>query len=48
MPLKEGHSPAVVHHNIAEMVKSGYPVKRAVAASFSKARESKRKAKHGR
>jgi hypothetical protein len=38
MPLKPGKSRKVVSRNIREMVKSGYPVKQAVAASLSNAR----------
>ena len=42
MPLKAGNSKATISGNIREMVRSGYPQKQAVAASLSKARQSKR------
>lgn len=45
MPLKKGHSDAVVSHNISEMVKAGHPHAQAVAASMRMADESKKKHK---
>jgi len=42
VPLKAGKSRSTVSSNIREMVRSGYPQKQAVAASLSKARQSKR------
>lgn len=40
MPLKKGSSKATISKNIAEMRKSGYPEKQAVAASLNEARKS--------
>ena len=37
MPLKPGKSDVIVKQNIHEMVKAGYPVKQAVAASLRNA-----------
>jgi len=34
MPLKKGSSKAVFERNVKEMVKSGHPVKQAVAAAY--------------
>lgn len=45
MPLKAGKSSAVRSQNIHELVKSGYPIKQAVAIAYSKARESGKKKK---
>lgn len=41
MPLKSGRSKKVISENIAEMRKSGYPEKQAVAASMRKAGKDK-------
>ena len=38
MPLRKGSSSDVISYNIAEMRKSGYPEKQAVAASYAKAK----------
>lgn len=40
MPLKGGCSKKTRSKNIAEMVKSGHPVKQAAAAAYKKYRES--------
>jgi hypothetical protein len=45
MPLKKGTSQSSFKSNIREMVKSGHPVKQAVAAAYSQQRKSKRKKK---
>jgi hypothetical protein len=45
MPLRSGKSKSVVSQNIKEMVHSGYPVKRAVAAAMKKAGKSRKKGK---
>lgn len=37
MPLKSGRSRKVVSQNIREMVRSGYPLKQAIAAALKKA-----------
>jgi hypothetical protein len=47
MPLKKGHSPEVVSHNIHEMVRAGHAPKQAVAAALSKARKYKKMAEGG-
>ncbi len=39
MPLKPGYSRATINANIAQMVKEGYPVNRAVAAALRTGRE---------
>jgi hypothetical protein len=44
MPLKKGSGRKTISRNISHMVKSGHPVKQAVAASLKSARSSKRKA----
>jgi hypothetical protein len=38
MPLKKGKGKKVIAANIQEMMRSGYPQKQAVAASFNQAR----------
>ena len=43
MPLRKGKSKSVVSSNIRELVKSGRPVKQAVAISMKKAGKSKKK-----
>jgi len=43
MPLLEGSSQGVISANIAEMIKSGFSRKRAVAAAMAKAGKSKKK-----
>jgi hypothetical protein len=43
MPLKAGKSQKTISGNIREMVKSGYPVKQAAAASYRKAGKSRKK-----
>jgi hypothetical protein len=43
MPLLAGKSAAVRSENIAELRRSGYPEKQAVAIAYSKQREGKRK-----
>jgi hypothetical protein len=40
MPLLSGKSKKIISHNISEMVKAGHPQDQAVAAAYSKARES--------
>jgi hypothetical protein len=45
MPLKKGTSKQVLKANIREMVKSGRPVKQAVAAAYSTQRAAKAKGK---
>ena len=43
MPLRKGKSKSVVSSNIRELVKSGRPIKQAVAISMKKAGKSKKK-----
>jgi len=43
MPLKKGRSKKVISSNIAEMRRSGYPEKQAVAAAYRSAGKSRRK-----
>ena len=42
-PLKTGSGKATIQKNIAELVRSGRPVKQAVAISLAKAGKSKKK-----
>jgi hypothetical protein len=42
MPLKKGSSRKVVGANIAELEKSGYPDKQAIAISLNKAGKSRK------
>lgn len=41
MPLKKGKSKKIFKSNIRELVKSGKPVKQAVAIAYSQKRKSK-------
>jgi len=43
MPLAHGSSKDVISSNIAELRKSGYPEKQAVAIAYSHSRKSKKK-----
>jgi hypothetical protein len=43
MPLKSGHSTADFKANVAELIRSGYPAKQAVAIAYSKRGEKKKK-----
>lgn len=45
MPLKLGKGKKVRAENIAELVKSGYPAKQAVAIAYNKQRGSKKRGK---
>ncbi len=47
MPLKPGHGHKVVSENIKEMVKSGHPLRQAIAASLSNSRKYKKMAEGG-
>jgi hypothetical protein len=48
MPLESGTSDKTRSRNIAEMVRSGYPVKQAAAAAYSQQRKSARKHKRSK
>lgn len=41
MPLKKGQTRAIIKANISELVKSGYPLKQALAISLKQARKRK-------
>lgn len=43
MPLRDGSSQEVISYNIAELIKSGYPRKQAVAIAYEHAGKSKKK-----
>lgn len=45
MPLKKGNSKKVRSENIAELRRSGYPEKQAVAIAYSNAKKKKKKDK---
>jgi hypothetical protein len=45
MPLLEGKGPEVRSANIAELRKSGYPEKQAVAIAYDKERKGKKRRK---
>jgi len=47
MPLQKGKSEKVISRNIAELMKSGYPQRQAIAIAYSEAGKSKRKKKNG-
>lgn len=40
MPLKSGANKAVISNNIREMIRAGHSKDQAIAAAYSKARES--------
>ena len=43
MPLIKGKSQEAISKNIAELIRSGYPRKQAIAIAMSKAGKSKKK-----
>lgn len=43
MPLKKGRSKKIMSENIGELVKSGRPVKQAVAIAYERAGKGRRK-----
>jgi len=45
MPLQKGSSKVVISRNIREMIRSGYPQDRAVAAALREAKVPKKKKK---
>lgn len=45
MPLKKGKGKKVRSENIAELVRSGYPQKQAVAIAYSEQRRRKKRKK---
>jgi hypothetical protein len=48
MPLKQGHSKAIISANIKELRKAGYPQAQAVAIALDKARQSTKKVSESR
>jgi uncharacterized protein YdaT len=46
MPLQKGKSKKAFKHNVTILIHEGYPQKQAVAISFKKQRESKKKRKN--
>ena len=48
MPLKSGSSKSTISYNIAELRRSGYPQKQAVAIAYSNAKKKKKKRKKGK
>ena len=45
MPLKRGSGAKVRSQNVAELVRSGYPTKQAVAIAYAQQRRGKKKKK---
>ena len=45
MPLKSGTDKETFSYNVAELMKSGYKQKQALAIAYSKQRDSKKKRK---
>lgn len=45
MPLKSGKGKKIRADNVAELIRSGYPTKQAVAIAYSKQRKTKSKKK---
>lgn len=43
MPLKSGKSKAAINYNIRELIRSGRPVKQAVAISYNKAGKGRKR-----
>jgi hypothetical protein len=48
MPLEKGSSDKTRSRNIAEMRRSGYPAKQAIAAAYSQQRKSRRSRRRSR
>ena len=44
MPLKKGRSKKTISSNVGELVRSGRPVKQAVAIAYTTAKKPKKKA----